>query len=181
MRWHAQTARGKSALSHVHHDVCVRVRDWHIHNVRRPFRIMSRRRYDRNAIDGCKGVPTSRRRSQTTLVFVLVQIHLVHNLTQANRIPAYWRSVNLTSGVSGLLPEIFLLAGAYRQREESAHGISEDDVNRQSANVGRAAAHFKNERRYGSLAFTFRIESIQNPVTRAPLQPKFPIWPLGQY
>ena len=48
-----------------------------------------------------------------TAVFVLVQIYLVHNLTQGNRFPAYWRSVHLTSGVSGLLPEILLLAGAY--------------------------------------------------------------------
>jgi hypothetical protein len=45
--------------------------------------------------------------------FVLVQIYMVHKLTQANRIPAYWRSVNFLSGVSGMLPEILLIAGAY--------------------------------------------------------------------
>ncbi len=47
------------------------------------------------------------------VVFCLIQIHMIHNLTQANRIPAYWRSVNLVSGVSGLLPEILLIAGGY--------------------------------------------------------------------
>jgi hypothetical protein len=47
------------------------------------------------------------------LLFVLFQIDMGSNLTAANRIPAYWRSVNLTSGVSGLLPEILLLVGGY--------------------------------------------------------------------
>jgi hypothetical protein len=47
------------------------------------------------------------------LVCVLVQIYMVHKLTPANRIPAYWRSVNFLSGVSGMLPEILLIAGAY--------------------------------------------------------------------
>ncbi len=37
----------------------------------------------------------------TFLVFVLVQIYLVHRLTLANAIPAYWRSINFLSGVSG--------------------------------------------------------------------------------
>ena len=47
------------------------------------------------------------------LLFALFQVDLGSNLTPANRIPAYWRSVNLTSGVSGLLPEILLLVGGY--------------------------------------------------------------------
>jgi hypothetical protein len=45
--------------------------------------------------------------------FAGYQGYLVYKLTLANRIPVYLRSVNLTSGVSGLLPEILLLIGAY--------------------------------------------------------------------
>jgi hypothetical protein len=47
------------------------------------------------------------------VVFLLSQIYLIVHLTPANRMPVYWRSVNLTSGVSGLVPEILLLVGAY--------------------------------------------------------------------
>ena len=46
-------------------------------------------------------------------LFTLRQLALVHNLTLANRFPAYWRSINLLSGVSGLLPQLFLIAGMY--------------------------------------------------------------------
>jgi len=46
-------------------------------------------------------------------VFAVVHIVLIYGSTQANRIPAYWRSVNLLSGVSPLLPQLLLIAGAY--------------------------------------------------------------------
>jgi hypothetical protein len=46
-------------------------------------------------------------------LFVLLQFRLVSNLVSANAVPAYWRSVNLFSGVSPLLPQILFLAGAY--------------------------------------------------------------------
>jgi len=61
MRWHALArAAGQvtllvvdsDILSHILHDVYVRVRDCHIYNVRRPFRIYVERHYVRNAIDG---------------------------------------------------------------------------------------------------------------------------------
>jgi hypothetical protein len=47
------------------------------------------------------------------LLFMLVYIILILKLTQANRIPTYWRNVNLVSGVSGLLTQILLIAGVY--------------------------------------------------------------------
>ncbi|MEO8126331.1 MAG: hypothetical protein ABI822_04520 [Bryobacteraceae bacterium] len=45
--------------------------------------------------------------------FSLIQISLLLHLTAANRIPVYWRSLNIFSGVSPLLPELLLLAGGY--------------------------------------------------------------------
>jgi len=45
--------------------------------------------------------------------FALLHAVLIGLLTSANRIPAYWRSVNLLSGVSPLLPQVLLIAGAY--------------------------------------------------------------------
>lgn len=45
--------------------------------------------------------------------FLFVQLFLIRKLTPANGIPAYWRSVHLSSGVSGLLPQVLLIAGAY--------------------------------------------------------------------
>lgn len=46
-------------------------------------------------------------------VFAAVHIFLVIRLTPANRIPTYWRSVNLLSGVSPFLPQILFIAGGY--------------------------------------------------------------------
>ena len=43
----------------------------------------------------------------------VVSYLLVTHLTRQNAIPAFWRSVNLSSGVSPLLPQVFLIMGAY--------------------------------------------------------------------
>jgi hypothetical protein len=45
--------------------------------------------------------------------FALVHIVLISNLKPWNAIPAYFRSVNLSSGVSPLLPQLLLIVGAY--------------------------------------------------------------------
>jgi hypothetical protein len=45
--------------------------------------------------------------------FAAIHISLIHKLTRANSIPAYWRGVNLLSGVSPLLPQVLFIAGAY--------------------------------------------------------------------
>ncbi len=47
------------------------------------------------------------------VAYCAVQGSLLFHLTRANRIPAFWRSLNLFSGVSPLLPEVLLLIGAY--------------------------------------------------------------------
>ena len=51
------------------------------------------------------------------MVFLVefIRLHNVFilNLITANRIPAYWRSVHFLSGVSALLPQLFLVAGMY--------------------------------------------------------------------
>jgi hypothetical protein len=44
---------------------------------------------------------------------MLLQLRLILQLTTANRIPAFWRSVHLSSGVSPLLPQLFLVVGMY--------------------------------------------------------------------
>jgi hypothetical protein len=46
-------------------------------------------------------------------LFVLLHRGLIHGLTEANRIPAYWRSARLLDGVSPLLPQLLLIAGLY--------------------------------------------------------------------
>ena len=46
-------------------------------------------------------------------LFVWFHALLIHGLTGANAIPAYWRSINLVSGVSPLLPQVFLILGGY--------------------------------------------------------------------
>jgi hypothetical protein len=46
-------------------------------------------------------------------LFILNRIDLFSKLTAENRIPVYLRSVNLSSGVSPLLPQLLLLAGGY--------------------------------------------------------------------
>jgi hypothetical protein len=47
------------------------------------------------------------------VAFVFMETGLIQGLNRANSIPAYWRSVNLLSGVSPLLPQVLLIAGAY--------------------------------------------------------------------
>ncbi len=58
-----------------------------------------------------------RRAWRTALVCLAVcalgHVVLVIGLTRANRFPAYWRSINLLSGVSPLLPQLFFIAGGY--------------------------------------------------------------------
>ncbi len=46
-------------------------------------------------------------------VFLVVHIVLISKLSLENKIPAFWRSVNLTSGVSPLLPQLLFILGAY--------------------------------------------------------------------
>ena len=45
--------------------------------------------------------------------FMVLHWELLHHLLRANQIPAFWRSVHLSSGVSPLLPQLFLFAGMY--------------------------------------------------------------------
>jgi hypothetical protein len=45
--------------------------------------------------------------------FMAIELLLLLNLNDTNRIPTFWRSVHLLSGVSPLLPQMFLLAGMY--------------------------------------------------------------------
>lgn len=56
----------------------------------------------------------------------LVLLHLNHigALTLANRIPAYWRSAHLLSGVSPLLPQLLLLGGMYLWLWFSLRGLA---------------------------------------------------------
>jgi hypothetical protein len=46
-------------------------------------------------------------------LFCGLYFYLVHNLNDENKIPLYWRSSHLLSGVSPLLPQLFLLVGLY--------------------------------------------------------------------
>ena len=45
--------------------------------------------------------------------FARLHYRLIQDLTEENRIPAYWRSAHLLSGVSPLLPQLLLIAGMY--------------------------------------------------------------------
>src|ERR1019366_1649769 len=71
-------------------------------------------------LPGAPGKPSAtwqRRVGATALVvfglFVLLRFQLIHNLTEADRIPLYWRSAHLLNGVSPLLPQLLLIAGMY--------------------------------------------------------------------
>lgn len=44
---------------------------------------------------------------------VFLQLFLIDQLTDANRFPVIWRSVNLLSGVSPLMPQVLMLFGLY--------------------------------------------------------------------
>jgi hypothetical protein len=46
-------------------------------------------------------------------LFLWLHYGLVHLLNVENKIPAYWRSAHLLSGVSPLLPQLLLIAGMY--------------------------------------------------------------------
>ncbi|HEY0701234.1 MAG TPA: hypothetical protein VGD60_00560 [Candidatus Acidoferrales bacterium] len=50
-----------------------------------------------------------------TVVIAVIAMELawLHRLTSANLFPTFWRSVHVLSGVSPLLPQLFLLAGLY--------------------------------------------------------------------
>jgi hypothetical protein len=60
----------------------------------------------------------------TFLIFFGLQVYLLHRLTPANKIPMYWRSAHLFSGVSPLLPQVLLLIGAYLWSWCSLRGIA---------------------------------------------------------
>jgi hypothetical protein len=51
--------------------------------------------------------------ASTFLLFLLIAFVLEGSLGTANRIPTYWRSMSLTSGVSPLVPLLALAAGLY--------------------------------------------------------------------
>ncbi|MGB7727173.1 MAG: hypothetical protein WBL50_04020 [Candidatus Acidiferrum sp.] len=44
---------------------------------------------------------------------MFLHVGLLFQLTKANKIPVFWRSVHLVSGVSPLLPQLFLVVGMY--------------------------------------------------------------------
>ena len=69
------------------------------------------------------------------LTFLLLNLALAYSLkiydytlfpglSLANRIPTYWRSVHLLSGVSGLLPQLLLIAGLYAWCWYSLRGLA---------------------------------------------------------
>ncbi len=47
------------------------------------------------------------------VVFASIHVAIVHQLQKSNGVPAFWRSVHLLSGVSPLLPQLFLFGGMY--------------------------------------------------------------------
>jgi hypothetical protein len=47
------------------------------------------------------------------VVFFAIEWIFVHLLTKANLVPVFWRSIHIMSGVSALLPQLFLLTGMY--------------------------------------------------------------------
>jgi len=49
---------------------------------------------------------------------------LIKTLTPANRFPSYWRSIHVLSGVSGLLPQVLLIAGLYGWVWFRLHGLA---------------------------------------------------------
>lgn len=57
-------------------------------------------------------------------VLIAVQMLLLHRLNDANLVFTFWRSVHLLSGVSPLLPQLFLLSGMYCWFWFSLRGLS---------------------------------------------------------
>ena len=60
----------------------------------------------------------------TLAIYFLVYFVLESALNRANRIPTYWRSMNLTSGVSPLIPLLALTAGLYMWFWYSLQGLA---------------------------------------------------------
>jgi hypothetical protein len=58
------------------------------------------------------------------VLFDLTQLAIVHHLDKTNSIPAFWRSIYFLSGVSPLLPQLFLMAGLYCWFWFSLRGLS---------------------------------------------------------
>ena len=58
------------------------------------------------------------------VAFVLIHVVIVYQLQRSNGIPAFWRSVHLLSGVSPLLPQLFLFGGMYCWFWFSLRGLS---------------------------------------------------------
>ncbi len=60
----------------------------------------------------------------TILTFLVVDFFLEQSLNDANRIPTYWRSIHLTTGVSPLVPLLALTAGLYLWFWYSLQGLA---------------------------------------------------------
>ena len=60
----------------------------------------------------------------TSVFYWFIDISLDCSLNEANRIPTYWRSMNLASGVSPLAPLLALTAGLYTWFWCSLHGLA---------------------------------------------------------
>jgi hypothetical protein len=58
------------------------------------------------------------------VLFMVLEVVLLLKLRTPNRIPTFWRSVHVLSGVSPLLPQLFLLAGMYCWFWYSLRGLS---------------------------------------------------------
>lgn len=74
----------------------------------------------------------------TLALYWLIDFSLDRALNDANRIPTYWRSMNLTTGVSPLVPLVSLIAGMYGWVWYSLQGIAfvgEDRPRLPKANV----------------------------------------------
>jgi hypothetical protein len=60
----------------------------------------------------------------TTVLYLLIDVVLEGQFGEFNRIPAYWRSINLTTGVSPLAPLLALAAGLYLWFWYSLQGLA---------------------------------------------------------
>jgi hypothetical protein len=87
-------------------------------------------------------------------IFMAIELLLLLNLKDSNRMPTFWRSVHLLSGVSPMLPQLFLLAGMYCWFWFSLRGLSlfgndrsllPKEVSLESANGKRIMPMFSRE------------------------------------
>jgi hypothetical protein len=60
----------------------------------------------------------------SVILFLLVDFFLEQSLDESNRIPTYWRSIHLTTGVSPLVPLLALTAGLYAWFWYSLQGLA---------------------------------------------------------